>query len=398
MLLVKNASLLTMDEPGTISNGAMLIDGAHITWVGAQEQCPVADLQSFDAEGAWITPAFIDAHTHLVFAGNRSSEFEQRIKGLSYETIARSGGGIMATVKATRRASEDELFRLALGRMVSMIKEGVLCFEIKSGYGLSLASEQKILRVNRRLEQHSGIKVHSTFLGAHILPPEYDDPKLYLNELTRDWLPKLHGEGLVDSVDGYCESIAFGAAQLQPLFEKAIELGLHIRLHSDQFSNGGGSVMAAGLGALSCDHLEHSRDEDLDALAEHKVHATLLPGAAYHLREKKVPPIDGFRERDIPMVVASDANPGSSPIFSLRTCMNMAANLFGMTSTEVLEGVTRNAAAALGLEDRGQLKAEQRADFLLWEVDDPCEIVAQMGFPQPQIWHGGKPFVPLSPR
>lgn len=395
MLLIKNASLLTMAEPGAIRNGAMLIDGLKIAWVGPEQHCPRKDLSCIDAGGAWITPAFIDAHSHLVYAGQRSFEFEQRRKGLSYETIAQAGGGILATVEATRRASEHELLGLALGRMQTMIGEGVLCFEIKSGYGLSLASERKILRVIRRLQQRTGLKVHSSFLGAHALPPEYTDRKRYLSDLTEDWLPQLHSEGLVDSVDAFCERIAFSASELRPLFEKALELGLPIRLHSDQLSRCGGSVMAAELGAISCDHLEYSCDEDLDALAQHKVLATLLPGAVYHLREKKVPPIDGLRKRNIPMVVASDANPGSSPIFSLRTCMNLAANLFRLTAAEVLAGVTCNAAAALGLDDRGQLKAGQRADFLLWSISDPVEIVAQIGYPKPQVWLGGELFVSM---
>ena len=369
---------------GLIEDAAIVVDGDRIAWIG-----PVGELPSrwqersetrHDCHGALITPGLIDCHTHLVYGGDRAHEFELRLGGASYEDIARAGGGIASTVAATRAASEDSLLEQTLPRLRSLMSEGVTTVEIKSGYGLSLEHERKSLRVARAIARREPIAVRTSFLGAHALPPEFagrhDD---YIDEVLR-MLPVLHGEGLVDAVDAFCERIAFSIEQVERVFDAAGRLKIPVKLHAEQLSDSGGAALAARHRALSCDHLEWLSDEGAAAMAKAGSVAVLLPGAFYFLRETRLPPIALLRERGIPIAVSTDCNPGSSPCTSPLLMLNMACTFFRLTPEEALAGMTRNAAAALGLPDRGVLAEGLRADFVLWDAKRPAQLAYALGF------------------
>jgi imidazolonepropionase len=369
---------------GLIEDAAIAVDGENIAWVGPRGELPqpLADrcVERHECGGALVTPGLVDCHTHLVYGDDRAHEFELRLAGASYEDIARAGGGIASTVKATRAASEAQLLGQSLPRLRALVGEGVTTVEIKSGYGLSLEHEAKILRVARTLGAQERVDVRTTFLGAHALPPEFtgraDD---YVDEVLR-MLPNLHGEGLVDAVDAFCERIAFSIAQVERVFVAARELGLPVKLHAEQLSDSGGAQLAARHGALSCDHLEWLSDDGAVAMARAGSVAVLLPGAFYFLRETNLPPVELLRRHDVPIAIATDCNPGSSPCTSLLLMLNMACTLFRLTPQEALAGVTRNAARALGLKDRGVLAPGLRADLVLWDVREPAQLAYAMGF------------------
>ncbi len=369
---------------GIVEDGAMAWRDGIILFAGAR-----TDLPDFDnlppprsAGNDWITPALIDCHTHLVFAGNRAREFEQRLQGASYEQIARDGGGILSTVRLTRQASEDELFAQSLPRAEALLADGVATMEIKSGYGLDLVNERKMLRVARRIGMHLGITVRTTFLAAHALPPEFTGRADDYIDAACDWLQTLHGEGLVDAVDAFCEGIGFSAAQTRRIFERARRLGLPVKLHADQLSDLGGAALAAEFAGLSADHLECTSPAAVAAMAAAGTVAVLLPGAFHVLRETRVPPMDELRRAGVAMAVATDLNPGTSPLQSLRMAMAMACTSFRMTPEETLRGATLYAARALGLHDRGSLAPGQRADFARWNIQHPSEL---------SYWLGGNP-------
>jgi imidazolonepropionase len=379
---------------GLIDDGAIAVDGENIAWAGPRDELPkvlAARCEArHDCGGALVTPGLIDCHTHLVHAGHRAHEFELRLGGASYEDIARAGGGIVSTVKATREASQPDLLAQSLPRLRALMGEGVTTVEIKSGYGLALEPEARMLRVARMLGEQEGVDVRTTFLGAHALPPEFSGrTDAYVEEVLR-MLPVLHREGLVDAVDAFCERIAFSPAQVERVFEAAQALGLPVKLHAEQLSDSGGAPMAARLRALSCDHLEWLGEEGASAMARAGTVAVLLPGAFYFLRDTKVPPVDLLRRYGVPIAVATDCNPGSSPCTSLLLMLNMACTLFRLTPHEALAGVTRNAARALGLGDRGVLAAGMRADFVLWDVREPAQLAYTMGFNPHRrtIWKG----------
>lgn len=380
-----NANLITLSGDkgyGVIEHGAIGVQNGRIVFSGVPQTAPeklAYDIH--DVQGKWITPAFLDCHTHLVYGGSRAHEFELRLQGASYEDIARSGGGILSTVRATREASEDALFASSLKRMKMLMAEGVAAFEIKSGYGLDLETERKMLRVATRLRDQTGLRVQRSFLGAHALPPEYagraDD---YIDHICNDMLPALHAENLVDAVDGFCENIAFSAAQMARVFAKAKALGLPVKLHAEQLSNQGGAEMAAGFSALSSDHLEYLDEAGVTAMAEAGSVAVLLPGAFYFLRETQLPPVELLRRYNVPMAIATDHNPGSAPVYSLLLMMNMACTLFRMTPEEALRGVTVNAAKALGWEnDLGVLEEGMAAAFNIWDISGPADLSYAVG-------------------
>lgn len=385
------ADLATMDEAGGIGHvpdAALAIRGGRIAWVGTREQLQAISWSApvvTEARGLWITPGLIECHTHLVYAGDRSNEFAARLRGATYEDIARAGGGIVSTMRATRAASEAELLAQSLPRARALVSEGVTTLEVKSGYGLDLASELKMLRVAQRLGAELGIDVVKTFLGAHALPPEFarrqDD---YINHVCDDMLPAVTAEQLADAADVFCERIAFTREQTERVFERARNAGLKLRLHADQLSDGGGGELAARYGALSADHLEYASDVSLQLMARNGVIAGLLPGAFYFLRETRLPPIEKMRALGVQMAVSTDCNPGTSPIASILLAMNMACVLFRMTAAEVLRGVTVNAARALGLsEDRGTLRAGMRADLAIWKLRHPEQLCAEVGIHRP---------------
>jgi imidazolonepropionase len=368
---------------GLIDDAALVVEGERLRWVGPRRELP-ADLrdqctQTHDAGGALITPGLIDCHTHLVYGGDRAHEFELRLNGASYEDIAREGGGIASTVRHTREASLAELTRQSQVRLRQLMGEGVTTLEVKSGYGLALEQERKCLQVARALGQTSAVDICTTFLGAHALPAEFagrqDD---YVDEVLR-MLPALHAEGLVDAVDAFCEHIAFSPAQVARVFEAAHQLGLPVKLHAEQLSDSGGAAMAADWGALSCDHLEWLSEEGASAMAAAGSVAVLLPGAFYFLRETRLPPVALLRRHGVPIAISTDCNPGSSPCTSLLLMLNMACTLFRLTPLEALAGVTRHAAQALGLSDRGTLTPGQRADFVLWDVQRPAQLCYALG-------------------
>ncbi|MCG2592522.1 imidazolonepropionase [Ramlibacter sp. XY19] len=366
---------------GLVDDAALVTEDARIAWVGPRRELPAQwrAAPEQDCRGALLTPGLIDCHTHLVYGGDRAQEFEQRLNGASYEEIARAGGGIASTVRATRAASEDELFAQSRTRLRALRAEGVTTVEIKSGYGLALAQERKCLRVARALGREEGVAVTTTFLGAHALPPEFAGrPDDYVDELLR-MLPALHAEGLVDAVDAFCERIAFTPAQTERVFMAARALGLPVKLHAEQLSDSGGATLAARFGALSCDHLEWVGEEGVRAMAQAGSVAVLLPGAFYFLRETRLPPIALLREHGVPIAISTDCNPGSSPCTSLLLMLNMACTLFRMAPEEALAGVTRNAARALGLADRGTLQAGRRADFVSWDVARPAQLAYAIG-------------------
>ncbi|NNE52710.1 MAG: imidazolonepropionase [Sulfitobacter sp.] len=385
-MLLTNVTIATLAEDvgyGLIERGALAMEGDRIAWVGAADAVPdtYRDEKLQDCEGRLITPGLIDCHTHVVFGGNRAAEFELRLKGASYEEVAKAGGGIVSTVTQTRATSEEGLRREALIRVDHLISEGVTALEIKSGYGLDRETELKMLRVARAIARERRITVRTSFLGAHALPPEYAGfPDAYLDEVCIPTLEAAHAEGLVDAVDGFCEGIAFDVDQIARVFDVAKALNLPVKLHAEQLSNMGGTALAARYGALSADHLEHATAEDARAMADKGTVAVLLPGAFYTLRDTQVPPVATFREAEVPMALATDCNPGSSPLTSLLLAMNMGCTLFRLTPEEALRGVTANAARALGFTDRGRIAPGARADLCLWDVTHPAELSYRIGF------------------
>lgn len=365
-----------------IEDAAIVTNAGLIEWIGPRaELAPVAAERTVDLGGAWVTPGLIDCHTHAVFGGNRSGEFEQRLQGVSYAEIAAQGGGIASTVRATRAASEDELFASARQRVQALMRDGVTTIEVKSGYGLDLANERKMLRVARRLADELPLAVRATCLAAHALPPEYagraDD---YIAHICDEMLPALAAEGLVDAVDAFCEHLAFSPAQVERLFIKARELGLPVKLHAEQLSSLHGSSLAARYQALSADHLEFMTEEDAIAMAAAGTVAVLLPGAFYFLRETQLPPMDVLRRHGVKIALASDLNPGTSPGLSLRLMLNMGCTCFRMTPEEALAGVTVHAATALGLGDsHGSLEVGKVADFIAWQIERPADLAYWLG-------------------
>ena len=429
----RNARLATLAETlpglGVVERGAVVAEGGRIVFAGAEDDLPAAsaDAEIIDCEGRWITPGLIDCHTHLVWAGDRASEFEMRLAGATYEEVAKAGGGIVSSVKSLRAAGEDELVRQSLPRLDALIAEGVTTVEVKSGYGLDLDNEMKSLRAARRLgleasrtptpnpsPQGGGelgrgsspsplwggvrgggarpVAVTTTCLAAHALPPEAaGDKDAYISKVCGQILPAIAAEKLADAVDGFCEGIAFSPEQIARVFDTARTLGLPVKLHADQLSNLHGAALAARYGALSADHLEYTDEAGAAAMAQTGTVATVLPGAFYFIRETKKPPVDLFRRHGVRMAVATDCNPGTSPLTSLLLTMNMAATLFGLTVDECLAGTTREAARALGLlEETGTLEAGKRADLAIWNIERPAELVYRMGFNplHARIWRG----------
>ncbi|MBL8261337.1 MAG: imidazolonepropionase [Xanthomonadaceae bacterium] len=400
--LLLGAHLATLDGPdyGVIEDGALGWRDGFLTFVGARSALPTdAEAQAgevIETDGGWVTPALVDCHTHVVFAGDRAHEFELRLQGASYEEIARAGGGIVSTVRAVRAASEDELLAQSLPRAAALLRDGVATLEIKSGYGLDFENERKMLRVARRIGQTLGITVRTTYLGAHALPPEFADPKPagraddYIDAVV-DWLPKLHAEGLVDAVDAFCEGIGFSPAQTRRVFEAARALALPVKLHADQLSDLGGAALAAEFGGLSADHVEYTNEDAVRAMAASGTVAVLLPGAFHCLRETKLPPLAAFRAHGVPMAVATDCNPGTAPVLSLREAMSLACTHFRLTPEEALRGATEHAAHALGLQDRGVLRAGLRADFALWNIRRPAELCYWLGGDLSRgVWSAGE--------
>jgi len=382
-LLLTNATIATMtDGYGLIEGGAVVIEGDRVVWLGSMGDVPgpYDALPGMDLGGRLVTPGLIDCHTHIVFGGDRAAEFELRLNGASYEEVARAGGGILSTVTATRAASEAELLEQAMARARQIMAGGATVIEVKSGYGLTVADEVKMLRVARRLAEVLPVRVLTTHLAAHAVPPEYKGrAKAYIGEVAVPSLVAAHAEGLVDAVDAFCEGIAFSVAEVEVLFKAATALGLPLKLHAEQLSDLGGAVMAAGYGALSADHLEYLGADGVAAMAGAGTVAVILPGAFYTLRETQAPPIAGFRAAAVPMALATDCNPGSSPVTSLTLVMNMACTLFRMTPLEALQGVTVHAARALGLTDCGQIAPGLRADLCVWEARHPAELSYRIG-------------------
>ena len=390
MMLLTNGVLATLEgDPasgpayGLVENGAVVLEGERIAWAGGVDSLPgeYRDLPATDLEGRLVTPGLIDCHTHIVHGGNRAREFELRLQGASYEEVARAGGGIVSTVSATRAASEGALLERALRRVDALIAEGVCTLEIKSGYGLDIDTELKMLRVARAIGRERPVRVKTSFLGAHAVPVEYkNNADSYIDEICLPALEAACDEGLVDAVDGFCEGIAFTPQQIERVFAKAAALGLPVKLHAEQLSHLGGTKLAARHSALSADHLEYADESDAAAMAKAGMVAVMLPGAFYTLRETQLPPISAFRENGVPMAVATDCNPGSSPISSLLLTMNMACTLFRMTPEEALAGATRHAARALGIDDAGTIAPGMRADLAIWDVQHPAELSYRIGF------------------
>lgn len=383
----ENARLATLQEGqdanyGLIEDGALVVEGERLAWVGMRSEMPAQYRHGavlHDAHHALITPGLIDCHTHLVYGGHRANEFELRLNGASYEDIARAGGGIKSTVQATRLATEAQLFEAASKRLTNLLKEGVTTLEVKSGYGLSLAQEAKCLRVARQLAQHHPVQIKNTFLGAHAVPPEFqDNPDAYIDSVVA-MIEPLKTEGLIDAVDAFCDRIGFTYSQTEKVFKEAQRLNLPVKLHAEQLTDSHGASLAAKYGALSCDHLEWLSEEGAVAMAKAGTVAVLLPGAFYFLRETKLPPIELLRQHQVPMAISTDSNPGSSPCTSILLMLNMACTFMRLTPQESLAGVTRIAAQALGLKDRGALIADQRSDFVLWDVKHPAELAYAFG-------------------
>ncbi len=397
---VRLATLAGDHGYGLIEDAALAWREGEITWAGPASTLPASAAQLahqvIDGDGALVTPAFTDCHTHLVFAGNRAGEFEQRLNGASYEAIARAGGGIMSTVRATRLASEDELLAASLPRARALLAEGVTCIEIKSGYGLDLATERRMLRVARRIGSRLGITVRTTFLGLHALPPEFRDRRDdYVAAVCDDWLPRLADEGLVDAVDAFCEGIAFTPDEVRRCFDRADALGLPVKLHAEQLSDLEGAALTAGYAGLSADHLEWLSADGIRAMADNGTVAVLLPGAFYALRDTRPPPVAGLRQAGVAMAVASDLNPGTSPLPSIRLAMNMACTLFRLTPQEALRGATVVAAQALGIGNRGRLAKGHQADFLLWNLEQPAALCYWIGaYPAPRVFVAGNEVQP----
>ena len=377
-----NVATMANGTYSIIEDAALVTRDGYIEWLGPRQQLPTGEYgQIHGLEGAWVTPGLIDCHTHTVFGGNRSGEFEQRLQGVSYAEIAAAGGGIASTVRATRAASEDELFDSARQRLRCLLRDGVTSVEIKSGYGLSLESERKILRVIRRLGEALPVTVRSTCLAAHALPPEFKDrADDYIEHICNEMLPALAAEGLVDAVDAFCEYLAFSPAQVERVFKVAQQLGLPVKLHAEQLSSLHGSSLAARYQALSADHLEFMTEDDAIAMAAAGTVAVLLPGAFYFLRETQLPPMDALRKHGVKIAIASDLNPGTSPALSVRLMLNMACTLFRMTPEEALAGATQHAATALGLGDtHGSLEVGKVADFVAWQIDRPADLAYWLG-------------------
>jgi imidazolonepropionase len=395
-----NARLATLIEGrrglGILEPGAIAVREGRIVFAGRQDALPAAWRDGagrlVDCNGRWITPALIDCHTHLVYGGDRAHEFELRLAGASYEQIAREGGGILSTVRATRAASEDDLMQSALKRLDALIAEGVGTVEVKSGYGLDLAAERKSLTVARRLAKQRNVSIRTTFLGAHALPPEFTEKReAYVSYVADTMIPTLASEGLIDAVDGFCETIAFSLDEIAHVFAAARQAALPVKLHADQLSNSRGAALAAKFCALSADHLEYADEDGLAAMAKAGVVAVLLPGADYVLRERQAPPVDLMRKHSLPIAVATDSNPGTSPMTSLLLALNMAATLFGLTIEECLAGATRNAARALGIaRETGTLEAGKWADLAIWDIERPAELVYRLGFNplHARVWRG----------
>src|SRR5690606_16159658 len=393
-----NARLATLaagDRPyGRIDSGAIAARNGRIVYAGPRADLPagLSPRETIDCGGRWITPGLIDCHTHLVYAGNRAREFEMRLEGATYAEIAHAGGGILSTVAATRAASEDDLVRSALPRLDALIAEGVTTVEIKSGYGLDLATERRQLAAARRLAQTRPIDVTTTFLGAHALPPEAEgDKAAYVDLVCREMIPAIAAEGLADAVDGFCETIAFSPDEIARVFDAARAAGLPVKLHAEQLSNSGGAILAARYQALSADHLEYLDEPGAAALADSGTAAVLLPGAYYFIRETQAPPVDLLRRYKVPIAVATDCNPGTSPLSSLLLAMNMAATLFRLTVEECLAGVTREAARALGqLSEVGTLEPGKWCNLAIWDIEDPAELVYHIGFNPlcTRVWRG----------
>jgi len=382
---LSNLHLATMTEGrgpyGVIADGALAIADGRIAWLGSAADLPQGEAGTvIDGRGGWLTPGLIDCHTHLVFAGDRAGEFEQRLMGASYEEIARAGGGIASTVAATRKATAEELEASARRRLDALRAEGVTTIEIKSGYGLDRDTEIRMLEVARRLGEMPGIEVRTSYLGAHALPSEYaDDRGGYLDLVCERVLPEVASAGLADAVDAFCEGIAFTPDEVARVFAAARRQRLPVKLHADQLSDLGGAALAARFDALSADHLEYASEAGVAALAAAGTIAVLLPGAFYTLRETRQPPIEAFRRHGVPIALATDCNPGSSPLTSLLAALNLACTLFRLTPEEALAGVTRNAARALGLADRGTLAVGKRADLTLWRISRPAELSYWLG-------------------
>ncbi|MCS6625464.1 imidazolonepropionase [Roseibacterium beibuensis] len=386
-LLITDCRLATMVEGAepydAIDDAALLIAGGRILWSGPRAELPSHQATQTDRlDGRWVTPGLIDCHTHLVFGGDRSGEFEQRLGGATYEEIARAGGGIVSTMTATRAASEDQLYASALSRLAGLKATGVTTVEIKSGYGLDHDSELKMLRVARRLGREAGVRVRTSYLGLHAVPPEHRaDRARYVDKAVDEILPAAHAEGLVDAVDAYCEPIAFSTDEVARLFDKARALGLPVKLHADQLSDGGGAALAAKYNALSADHIEHTTEPGIRAMAEAGVVAVLLPGAFLMLRETTPPPVDLLRRHGVAMAVATDCNPGTSPVASMTAALNLACVQFRLTPEEALAGATRNAAKALGLKDVGVIAPGMAADLAVWDIERPAELCYWLGKP-----------------
>ncbi|MGI9302622.1 MAG: imidazolonepropionase [Gammaproteobacteria bacterium] len=395
-----NANIATMTdggEPyGAVRDGALVVHDGKIAWVGPRRSLPqeYSGADTEEAGGRWITPGLIDCHTHLVYGGDRAGEFEQRLNGASYEEIARAGGGIVSTVKATRAADSDALYEQSRPRLVSLLAEGVTTVEIKSGYGLERDGEMRMLQVARRHGDELPVTVRTTFLGAHALPPEFSERSDdYIDAVCNDMLPAVANAGLADAVDAFCESIGFSPAQTERVFLRARELGLPVKLHAEQLSDLSGAALAAGHGALSADHLEYVSEDSVKAMAAAGTVAVLLPGAFYFLRETRKPPVELFRAHGVPMALAPDCNPGSSPVTSLLLMLSMACTFFGLTSEEALAGVTCNGARALGMAGtHGTLEPGKVADFVLWDIDEPAQLAYNVGLNRrAQTVYGGKP-------
>ncbi len=384
LTLWRNARLATLDGAapwGLVGRGAMLVDGAALAWVGAAADLPggLAIDREIDLGGSLVTPGLVDCHTHLVYGGDRAREFELRLQGATYEEIALAGGGIRSTVAATRSASDGELFEAARRRALALMAEGVTTLEVKSGYGLDFEHEARLLRTARRLGAELPLTVRATCLAAHALPPEFDGRADAYIDAVCAWLPRLKAAGLVDAVDAFCERVGFTVAQTRRVFEASRLLDLPVKLHAEQLSEQGAAQLAAHFGALSCDHLEYLSDSGVEAMARAGTVAVLLPGAFYFLRETKLPPVDRLRAAGVPIALATDHNPGSSPTLSPLLMLNMACTLFRLTPEEALRGMTVNGARALGLADRGTLVAGQRADFAVWDLEHPAELAYRFG-------------------
>lgn len=388
-LLLTDVHLATMTEGaapcGVIGNGALAISGGNIAWLGPSTDLPSHDsCETRSLNGNWLTPALIDCHTHLVFAGDRAAEFEQRLQGVSYEEIARRGGGIMSTVNATRAASNDDLLTATSARLNTLKREGVATVEIKSGYGLEMQTELRMLQVARDLAASTGQTIRTTFLGAHAIPTEYNGKQgEYIDLICNEMLPAAREAQLADAVDAFCENIAFSTDEVARVFEIAKSFGIPVKLHADQLSDGGGAALAASFGALSADHLEYTSNDGVKAIAEAGTVAVMLPGAFLTLGETQLPPIEAMRDNGVRLAIATDCNPGTSPICSIRAAMNLASVLFHLTPEECLAGVTRNAAMALGLEqDIGTLEVGKRADIAVWDIGHPRELSYWLGLNQ----------------